>query len=280
MPEGPEIRRAADAIARVLEGRVVERLFFAFDRLKPYEERLAGRRVDEIATAGKALLTHFDNGLSIYSHNQLYGRWWVKPRDVWPATGRRLRLALHTATHSALLYSASAIEVLDKTGRERHPFLRRLGPDLLDKTTTVRQVRARFEDPRFVGKRLTTLLLDQGFLCGPGNYLRSEVLFLAGVNPRLRPVDCTPRQLDALARAAVYLTRRSYRSGGITNDLKRARALKAAGWRRADYRYYVFDRDGQACFACATTVVKENAGSRRVYYCPRCQPDPAAGAPD
>jgi endonuclease-8 len=36
MPEGPEIRRAADKIAKVLEGKAIDRIEFAFAHLKPF----------------------------------------------------------------------------------------------------------------------------------------------------------------------------------------------------------------------------------------------------
>lgn len=38
MPEGPEIRRARDELADVLEQGKVTKLFFAFDTLKPYQK--------------------------------------------------------------------------------------------------------------------------------------------------------------------------------------------------------------------------------------------------
>ncbi len=43
MPEGPEIRRAADRVAAAIEGRVADDVFFAFDELKEFEIAL-GRR--------------------------------------------------------------------------------------------------------------------------------------------------------------------------------------------------------------------------------------------
>ncbi|MEZ4764715.1 MAG: hypothetical protein R3C26_16520 [Calditrichia bacterium] len=44
-----------------------------------------------------------------------------------------------------------------------HPFLRKLGTDVLDPQTTIDDVLARYRDARFRGKKVTTLLLDQGF---------------------------------------------------------------------------------------------------------------------
>ena len=75
MPEGPEIRRVADRLAEVLVDQRVERVRFGLPRLKPEEGVLSGQRVLEVEPRGKALLTHFENGLSLYSHNQLYGVW-------------------------------------------------------------------------------------------------------------------------------------------------------------------------------------------------------------
>ena len=70
MPEGPEIRRAADRIAAVLEGETAERVRFGLPQLKRHEKRLTGRIVKSVTTRGKAILTRFDNDLTIYSHNQ------------------------------------------------------------------------------------------------------------------------------------------------------------------------------------------------------------------
>lgn len=106
MPEGPEIRRAADEIADILEGQNIEAVRFGMPRLRHYSRQLRGHRVSNIETRGKALLTHFEHGYSIYSHNQLYG--------VWP-TGEL----------------------------DTHPFLAKIEPDIMDPGLTWQAVVAR-----------------------------------------------------------------------------------------------------------------------------------------
>ena len=113
MPEGPEIRRAADKVAAVLVGKEAESVTFGLPQLRRFENHFRGHTVTAVDTRGKAMLTRFDNGLTLYSHNQLYGRWYVRARGELPRTRRSLRVAFHTALHSALLYSATDIEVLD-----------------------------------------------------------------------------------------------------------------------------------------------------------------------
>lgn len=277
MPEGPEIKRAADQLTAAIAGRRVRQIFFAFDHLKPFEAQFTGQMVRAVEARGKALLIRFPDGWNIYTHNQLYGKWMIQAAGDVPKTNRQLRLAIHNHENSALLYSASEIQVLRDAELATHPFLQKLGPDVLNPKVTAATVRERFEDKRFRTQKLAALLLDQTFLAGPGNYLRSEILHVAGVHPGMRPADCSGVQLDRLARATIELARRSYRSGGITNDPARVAALKAAGWKRRDYRFFVFNRNGQPCFTCGTAIVKTTAGSRRLYFCPQCQKEERKG---
>ena len=271
MPEGPEIKRAADQIAKALVDRRVGEIFFAFDHLKLYEPKLTRATVVSVQPKGKAMLIRFDNALSIYSHNQLYGKWVVRKAYSYPQTNRQLRLAIHNAKKSALLYSASDIAVLDQEQVAAHPFLSKLGPDVLDKSVTGKQVCQRFRDSRFVRRQFTSLLLDQHFLSGLGNYLRSEVLFVARLHPTLRPVDCLQDQLTQLAKAVLFVSRQSYLTGGITNDVDLAKRLKEKGYKRTAYRHWVFNREDQPCFVCETKIIKAMSGGRRYYYCPQCQ---------
>lgn len=272
MPEGPEIKRAADRIAKAVARKPIEEVYFAFEHLKPYEKDLARAQITSVQPRGKALLTHFNNDLAIYTHNQLYGKWEIKRARNYPETKRQLRLAIHTKSKSALLYSASDIEVLYPSDIDLHPFLSKLGPDVLDKAVTPEQVSQRLNSDRFRRRGLASLLLDQHCLCGLGNYLRSEVLFVAGVHPSFRPKDCTPAQLEILGKAAITLPRQSYETGGITNDLTRAQQMKADGYSRRVYRYWVFARQHQPCYQCGTGILKETFAGRRLYYCPTCQP--------
>lgn len=275
MPEGPEIRKAADKIEKAIAHQPVQDVFFAFEHLKPYEAKLAGCQVKAVETYGKAMLIRFENKLNIYSHNQLYGKWMVRRAYNYPETKRQLRLALHNPTKSALLYSASDIEVIRDEQISEHPFIQRIGLDVMRPEAEPAAVLARVQDSQFYRRQFKTLLLDQQFLAGIGNYLRSEILHVAAIHPTQRPLDCTPKQLEQFATAAIALPHQSYRHNGITNDLEIAERLKTQGHARKDYRHWVFGRQGKACFQCGSKIIKEAAGGRRCYYCPDCQPAPS-----
>lgn len=269
MPEGPEIRRAADRLAEAVVGAPLRSAWFAFPALKPHEKRLRGRRIEAIEPHGKALLTHFDHGWTLYSHNQLYGVWKIAAAGERPDTARSLRVALETEDRAILLYSASDVAMWRTTDLPTHPFLSKLGPDVLDPALSAAAVETRLDDARFRGRALGALLLDQAFLAGMGNYLRSEVLFAARLRPERRPQDLDRSERRALARELLAIPRRSYATRGIP----------PASGMREDYltdtpdgfRFEVFDREGQPCPACGDTIVRREVGTRRLYLCPRCQ---------
>jgi len=276
MPEGPEIKRAADELAAALVGTRAERVRFGLQRLKRHERRLSGRVVTAVEPRGKALLTRFEGGAVIYSHNQLYGIWRVCEPGRPPEWGRELRLAIEGERRWALLYSASEIEVLDAAKVEEHPFLARLGPDALDSRVIAAQIVERLALPRFRRRRLDALLLDQGFVAGLGNYLRSEILHFARLHPTRTPESLTPAERRRLARMCLELPRRSYRTGGLTNSPAVFARLERAGepWRAS--RFAAYGREGLPCHACGAEIERLDTSGRGCFVCPSCQPAPRA----
>lgn len=271
MPEGPEIWRAADNLNKALADRKIEALFFAFEELKPFESELKGTTVEKIEPKGKAILTYFANEWVLYSHNQLYGKWIIRDSGMKPDTNRQLRVALHNSSRSAYLYSASDIEMLRQDEVSEHEYIKKLGPDVIHPETSLEDILEQYQDDTFKNRKLTTLLLDQSFISGIGNYLRSEILFYVGVNPSLKLRDCPEQQIRELAGATRTLATRSYETGGITNDPEIVKALKRENAERADYRHFVYKRTGKRCHKCGTVIREDKTGGRKVYFCPRCQ---------
>jgi endonuclease-8 len=273
MPEGPEIWRAADEIGNAIKGKEITELYFAFDELKEFEESLLGLKVESVTPKGKAIITAFENNLSLYSHNQLYGKWMIRDRGTVPDNNRSLRVAIHTEDKTAFLYSASEIEMLKDEEVQDHSYIKKLGPDVVHPETTFEEVLARYRSDTFRNRKLSTLLLDQGFLSGVGNYLRSEILFCSGVDPVFRPKDCSDEQIESLAKYSLELSRRSYETGGCTTPQDLVEALKREGASRRQYRHYAYGREGKPCYKCGKEIQVMKTGGRKVYYCEKEQKD-------
>ncbi len=273
MPEGPEIRLAADRIEKAIAGKPLQRVVFHPHALADYGDELEGCSIERIDTRGKAMLTRFDNGLVMYSHNQLYGRWYVNKLPTEPKTKRSLRVLFETDTHAARLYSATDIDIFHESEVIQHPFLRNVGPDALDDKTTPAVIAKRLRSKDFRNRGLANFYLDQGFVAGIGNYLRSEILWCAKVSPSARPGDLSDDAVKRLARETKKICKRAYTQRGVTVTKTLANRLKKDGYTYRQYRHYAYGREHEPCYECGSEIRRTNFASRRLYYCPSCQAD-------
>lgn len=271
MPEGPEIRRAADRIEKQLLGGPIEDAWFALDELKLHAASLIGKSVYRVDTRGKAMLIRFSDQRVLYSHNQLYGVWKCHRAMTEPTTRRSLRARLVVQGRAASLYSASDISMWDADALHQHPFLARLGPDVLSEPVNINTVAERLALPAFHRRGVGGLLLDQSFIAGLGNYLRSEILFFAALPPKLRAYSLGDAQIQQLSRHIVEVTWKAYHQAGVTNASQWIKKAKDQGETRRQWRFAVFAREGLPCHRCATPVERMTLGSRRLYFCPSCQ---------
>jgi len=278
MPEGPEIRKAADRVANAILGKTVLKLEFGQPHLKKWQATFSNMIVDSVDTYGKAMVTRFvdnDNNsphaLNIYTHNQLYGRWVICEANQIPASNRQLRLGLYTKDKWALLYSASDIFVLTDEEVPEHPFIKRLGKDVLNPSTTVEYVVDRLLTPAYRNRQICGFLTEQSFLAGLGNYLRCDILFAAGIHPTRKPSELNEPQVLKLANEILRLPRQSYQTESITNDLDAVKALMAQGSSLENARFWVFHREGLSCYQCKSKILKKNMGGQPCYFCEKCQ---------
>jgi endonuclease-8 len=185
-----------------------------------------------------------------------------------PAPVGAVRVRLLTDETVADLRGPTACELLDSVGVQA--VIERLGPDpLVDDADTGGR--------RFVeraGKKQTAiglLLMDQSVVSGIGNVYRAELLFRARLNPHT-PGKVVPTDvLRAVWRDWVVLLSTGVETGQMmTMDGLDGDAYVRAMASRAD-RHWVYKREGLPCRVCGTSILLEEMGARKLYWCPVCQ---------
>ena len=271
MPEGPEIHRAANRIAKALVGKTLNQVEVHYKTGDGFEHYFLNKEVEYVKARSKGLLISVGDYV-MYSHNQLYGRWTVNRATTKPKpTNRSLRVLLGNDKNIARLWSATDIEILEPWELPGHPYLAKLGPDVADLEVKFDDVLAQVSDKKFARRQLSGLLLDQGFLAGVGNYLRSEILFCAGISPYRKPGSLTEDELGQLAKSAIEITALAYHEKGVTVPQELYKTLRDNGLSRYQARHYVFTRDGLECHNCNSLIIHTRLSSRRLDYCPKCQ---------
>ena len=271
MPEGPEIKRAGDRISKVLVGKNIIESNFFYERIKEKEKIVKNKNINEITTRGKAMIIRFNNDWTMYSHNQLYGRWTVNLNTTKIKSNRTLRVLFKTKTHTVRLWSATDIDLLPTSEENEHPFLKKLGPDVLNESCSFELIEERLISKKFKKKKASTLMLDQTVFAGLGNYLRSEILFDAKIHPEDRPIDIEKTRITKWAKSIKDITRLAYETGGFTVSKSIANRNKANGERRKSFRHAVFMRHNYECINCKSLIEMKWYGNRKLDYCPSCQ---------
>ena len=267
MPEGPEIYRAARQVHAAVAGQPIE-VTLLHPALAARSRVLKNATITRVHARSKAMLTEFSNGAILYSHNQLYGEWRIHSAGQ-DLLARQQRLVIATSKHRVVLYSATDFAWLRAGHEHEHPYIAKLGPEVLADGTTPALLAKRLAS--FPRRNLATALMDQGVLAGLGNYLRADILFVARLSPQLRLGDLSTAQLKNLANVIHQLTWRSVRHDGVLMPTLDYKKLRAQGDNYEAARFYVFDREGLPCRACRTPIARINLGGRGVFFCPQCQ---------
>ena len=300
MPEGPEVRKYADALDNALSGRAVvsfeARTKEARKWLLENEQRICGRKVERVVSHGKHLFGYIEGSFFFHSHLMMWGRWLTfgpnkrarksKPIEV-PERDRRERARIVVQGAAAILFSAPIFNVGEGDPYDKIEILATLGPDALpyrgpfDREEFLRRLREVNDET--VG----AALLNQRIVAGLGNYLRAEVLFNCKLNPWLAVGNLTQRNLGCLSRTIPRLTRDAYERGATAADEDRKRmasdsSLVYQPGREYGTRHLVFRRTNLPCLRCGEKIRQlrqktiqnqedEEDRTRIVYFCAKCQ---------
>jgi endonuclease-8 len=265
--EGDTVFATAARLHEALAGRVLARTDLRVPRFATAD--LSGQRVLEVAPRGKHLLIRTDRGVTVHSHLGMDGSWRVyEPGERWRGRAFEVRAVLSTEDRIAVGHRLRRLEVIRSTEEPR--LLGHLGPDVLGPDwLAVEATRRLVASPeRDVGDAL----IDQAVMAGPGNVYRSEVCFLAGVDPRTS-VGALPDPERVVELTKTLMDRN--RGGGrrVTTDDS-----------RPGHDLWVYGRAGRPCRRCGTPIrsfpsapASGSEGRRITFVCPRCQP--ALGGP-
>lgn len=275
MPEGDTIFRTARTLSRALDGKVVTRFRTVLANLARVDDDapIEGRRIEGVEARGKNLLIGLSGGLYLRTHMRMNGAWHVyRHSSKWQSPRSSMRVLLETSDWLAVAFDVPVAEFLTASQLRRHPDLSRIGPDLLsaefDEAEAIRRLRARSGIP------IAEAILNQRVVAGIGNEYKSEVLFLAGVDP-FEMVGA----LDDEALGSVLAIGRSLLRDNVIDPLGE-RAVVYRGLRRTTRRLngaerrWVYGRSGKPCRKCGEAVKMKKMGldARLTFWCPVCQP--------
>ena len=265
MPEGQVSHRNAIRVSAAMAGRKLVRVDAPDPHIAPQRipERLAGDCIDVVEAKGKHHLFRFASGRVLHSHLGMIGAWRLQAAGR-PVAQRNLWLAMWTEDHVVAQYRGPRLRLYEPG--EPVPALARVGPDLLDDDLDPSQVAMRGLARADPGRAIGEVLMDQRVMAGIGNVIRSETLFLCGIDPWTAAGELAPEAARDLGATASRLLAEGVRAGGALNTYRPANPTSRE-------RTWVYGRRGRPCRRCGTPIRSRGMGdaNRTVYWCPACQ---------
>ena len=232
------------------------------------EERLVGRRIEEVGRKGKFLIAPMDDGQTLVAHLGMSGRFSISdPGDeVVPHT--HVIIDLDNGTEIRFVdprtFGFVAVFTDDELAESG---VARLGPDAWVEPPTVAELSA-----KLAGRTapIKALLLDQGPISGLGNIYADEALYLARINPLTPGGELSDEQIQALLDATRIVLAGALENGGTSlDDLAYLLPDGQAGDNLE--QLLVYGREGLPCLNCGNPVEKVTVSARSTHFCRVCQ---------
>lgn len=269
MPELPEVEVTRRSFADRIAGAQIQSMQMGKPLRWPLgclPDQLAGRRVMGVRRRGKYLLMDLDHGLLLW-HLGMSGSLSFAPH--LPPLGAHDHVNLVTTQgvlrlHDPRRFGAVVYAESDESA-VAHKLLGHLGVEPLEGGFTLSHLHSGLRQRRAAIKQV---LLAGDIVVGVGNIYASEALFLAGIRPTVRADRIGRVRAERLRQAVIHVLSQAVEKGGSTlRDFSNA---------QGEHGYFqleaaVYDRHGEPCRACATSIRKIVQGQRSTFYCPHCQ---------
>ena len=267
MPELPEVETVCRTIAPHVVGRRIVRVDVRERRLRrpiapDLGARLAGRTIRGVRRRAKYVLLDVGDGLDWVVHLGMSGRFCVgDPPPGLPHVHvvaelqGGVRLYFRDPRRFGLMLLAADEAELGELGVEP------LGPDF----TADLLWRLSRRHRRVTVK---SLLMDGRLVVGVGNIYANEALFHAGIRPSRRSARLSRAEAARLVEAVRAVLERAIASRGSS-----LLDYRDADGNEGEFQsmLYVYERAGEPCRNCGTTIRRSVIGGRGTFYCPSCQ---------
>jgi len=284
MSEGPEILGLARRLDRVLRGaellQIETRLKKARLWLDAHLGAFDGARFERVEANGKHLLFRLDGDRWIHCHLLMFGAWRVHRLGTVLEPDPTVRAELTTTRARLRLIRGQVLDFGLGDPYAELPVLRALGPDTLAEPFDEARFRALAATPPRARQEVAVALLDQTFANGIGNYLKSEILFRARLDPWRTLGSLADDELGRLIEQLVAVPRIALATRGSSIGPAAELAMGAEA-PKGRFRHWVFRRSGHPCLQCGAKVRRARQGplpGRWTFWCPVCQR--SAGPPE
>lgn len=276
MPELPEV----ETIVRQLRPQIVGQIIRQVDIRRPGQWkrndvtdvtlRMTGRRFSATNRRAKFILCEMDDGQRLIIHLRMSGK--LLLADSYRPIDRYSRIIWCFENGNSLQFNDTrALGTLELLfPGESSDSLERLGVEPLGEAFRLANLRDALAASR---RPIKLFLLDQTKVVGIGNIYANEILYRCRIHPQRQTNTLSEKEIEKLFHIIPQVLQAAIDHMGTT-----------LGDKFSDYRTVynisgdfqtllnVYNREGEPCLACGSTIERIVLGGRSSFVCPQCQP--------
>lgn len=266
MPELAEVETTRRDLSKIIEGRIINRVFVYLDKIvynkkDEFIRKIEGQKVNRVGRRGKWLIFELDKTCVII-HFRMEGRFYLLDKD---AKKDKHDYVIFYFENFSLHYNDPRLfgkmEVIEKNEVDKFFLDKRLGLEYTDSNLTPKYLKEKFKKHHTDIKKM---LLDQSIITGIGNIYADEILFASKINPKSYADKISKPKLQEIIDNTTKVFEHSLKYKGTYPNIDGKRGT-------FEKHLMVHMRKGEKCYTCGSIIVKEKVGGRGTYYCPSCQ---------
>lgn len=234
MPEGPEVARTSEALHKHLQNTVLlggsilpSSRYYKLGGFPGAHLLQAGSKVRQVWAKAKKIIFEFEyynTIIYLVSFLGMEGHWIrnsTKHTGIYFKFGHIIK---HKNTQIRIIYNTFYYEDVRHMGtlavytntNELTSVFKAIGPDLLQDQIPFEYYYSILRKPSVTNKEIAWFLLQQKFFSGIGNYLKSEVLYLAQIAPFRLLGSLTDDEIKKLYEYSLSTIKLAYDNYGLT----------------------------------------------------------------
>ncbi|WP_059105382.1 Fpg/Nei family DNA glycosylase [Shouchella shacheensis] len=222
-----------------------------------------GQTITRLARRGKHLLFYLSNGRVLLLHLMLGGWMYLGTEEDAPDRTKQIILSFEDQNLYFIGLRLGYLHLHDEESLQEALHL--LGPEVFLPPLSF----ASFD--QLIGNsraRIKSFFTDQKRMAGVGNLYADEICFSAQLLPTRALNNLGESERQALHASISSVFQAAIEKGGYMEDRLYKEDALTGGYRN---HCRVYDRGGERCQRCGSTIIQEELSKRKVFYCPGCQ---------
>lgn len=238
-------------------------------RRKEFEELLVGAKIEKVRRVGRRLVMDLDNGRVIVFDLGTTGRLMKTSASEPVVTHTHIVVTFTIGGHLRMVdpQRTGEVFVVEADELKNVEGIQDFKIDPLEHQVAWQEFSGLLVERE---AKMKELLMDETFIVGLGDVYSDEVLFAAGLSHDRMSNKLTSQDVRRLYRALMETMQDALKAGGTIALESNTLAPVPPGMFQWELK--VFEREGDACRRCRSTIERvEVAGSYVTYLCPQCQ---------